>query len=211
MNRNDNSIGSINKRLSEIMFRMYIETNKSNTEQKVFTIILLLFLLGPFFFLLPFIFQGKNVVAVIGLFISWVVGVIYALIRKKIILNKIFSVKSNDSNTEKVSVTDMSIFDNIDKKSIFCIGVDGTIDSRFYTILYNWLNDLNLLKDGKLKVYCLNGSQFKEKYNTNDISDDANILFLLLDDLNINDSNKNQFIEQRNLFGRFLSEILSIK
>ena len=59
MNRNDNSIGSINKRLSEIMFRIYIETNKSNTEQKVFTIILLLFLLGPFFFLLPFIFQGK--------------------------------------------------------------------------------------------------------------------------------------------------------
>ena len=163
-----------------------------------------------FYFLLPFLISGNVVIAVVGLFASWTIGILYALTRKKRIINNIFKVKSDDFNTEKVVVSDMNVFDSIDKSSILSIGIDGKIDSQFYTILYNWLNNLNLLKDGKLKVYCLNGVQFKEKYNVNGISDDSSILFILLDDLNLNDSNREQFIEQRILFGLFLDEVLNL-
>ena len=210
MNRNDNTVGSVNKRLSETMFRLDIQSNSCNTEQKVFTVILCLLLFGPFIFLLPFLISGNVVAAIVGLFASWGIGILYALTRKKRIINNIFKVKSDDFNTEKIVVSDMDIFDSIDKSSILSIGVDGKIDSQFYTILYNWLNNLNLLKDGKLKVYCLNGVQFKKKYNVSGISDDSSILFILSNDLNLNDSNREQFIEQRVLFGSFLDEVLNL-
>lgn len=208
MNNNNEVINYENKRLIDMLFRVYIEENKNTTEQKVFSIVFCLFLFGPVIFLLPFVFLGYKVTAIVLLFVSWIIGMSYALIRKRRIINKIISVKSNDFNTEKIVVTDMDIFDNIDRNSIFSIGVDGNIDSKFYNILYNWLNNLNLLKDGKLKVYCLNGSQFKKKYDVSGISDTSNILFILLDDLNINDSNREEFSWQRTFFGLYLDEIL---
>ena len=180
----------MNKNLANTLFRIYIEKNKKNKEQKVFEFLLCFFLFGPVLFLIPFVITK---------------------IRKRRIYSKIFNVKVGQENIEKVTVSDMNIFDNVDMNRIFSIGITETDDSKFYNILYNWLNNMDVLKDGKLKLYCLKGDMFMDKYNVNNIPADSNIFFILLDDLNFTVGSMETFMLEHKLFGLLLGEILGNK
>ena len=201
----------MNKNLANTLFRIYIEKNKKNKEQKVFEFLLCFFLFGPALFLIPFVITNNKVGMIVGLLLSWSIGLGYALIRKRRIYSKIFNVKVGQENIEKVTVSDMNIFDNVDMDRIFSIGITETDDSKFYNILYNWLNNLDVLKDGKLKLYCLKGDMFMDKYNVNNIPADSNIFFILLDDLNFTVGSMETFMLEHKLFGLLLGEILGNK
>ena len=198
----------MNKNLSITMFRMYIEKNKSNKEQKIFEILFCFFLFGPVLFLIPFVITNNKVGMIVGLLLSWGIGLGYALIRKRRIYSKIFKIKIGEENIEKIQVSDMNIFDNIDRSRIFSIGITETDDFKFYNILYNWMNNIDVLKDGKLKMYCLSGDMFMKKYNSNGIPADSKIFFILFDDLNFTVGSMETFMYEHILFGRLLVEIL---
>ena len=198
----------MNKNLSNTMFRMYIEKNKSNKEQKFFEILFCFFLFGPVLFLIPFVITNNKVGMIVGLLLSWGIGLGYALIRKRRIYSKIFKIKIGEENIEKIQVSDMNIFDNIDRSRIFSIGITETDNSKFYNILYNWLNNIDVLKEGKLKMYCLTGDMFMAKYNVNNIPADSKIFFILFDDLNFTVGSMETFMYEHILFGRLLAEIL---
>ena len=166
----------MNKNLANTLFRIYIEKNKKNKEQKVFEFLLCFFLFGPVLFLIPFVITNNKVGMIVGLLLSWSIGLGYAL------MNRIFS-----------------------------IGITETDDSKFYNILYNWLNNMDVLKDGKLKLYCLKGDMFMDKYNVNNIPADSNIFFILLDDLNFTVGSMETFMLEHKLFGLLLGEILGNK
>ena len=198
----------MNKNLSNTLFRMYIEKNKVNKEQKIFEFLLCFFLFGPILFVIPFIFTNNKVGMIVVWLLSWSIGFGYALIRKSRIYSKIFKVKIGSENIEKVQVSDMNIFDNIDRSRIFSIGITEADDPKFYNILYNWMNNIDVLKDGKLKMYCLSGDMFMKKYNVNGIPADSKVFFILFDDLNFTVGSMETFMYEHILFGRLLAEIL---
>lgn len=201
---------SINKNLRETLFRAYIERNKTGKEQRRFNKIFV----SAFLIWIFMITIITSVMLAFSKYIIILINVIYAavasafaLFRKKRIMKRILPVEIGKEKIEKVYGNDAGALERLYEENAFTIGLEPEPDAEFYNLLYNWLNGLGGLKGGKLKMYLFKGEVLNRKYNCQ-IRNDANVICISMEDLDINEANCRQFTEEYRIFGWYLREIV---
>ena len=93
------------------------------------------------------------------------VTITYALIRKKRITNEQLRVRIGD---EKINIIHLKTPEDMD----FIYNTNGNVfqllkepDAEFLNIIYNWYNNMDILKDGTLILYLADAAMFEEKFH----------------------------------------------
>lgn len=203
---------SINKNLREALFRAYIERNKTGKDQKRFDVIfgtafliwiVMIIIITP----VMIAFSKQAPIIVIDVIYA-VVAVAFALFRKKRIMKIILPIEIGDEKIEKIDGNDADVLERLYEENAFTMGLEPEPDAEFYNLVYNWLNGLHGLKDGNLKLYLFKGEVLNQKYNCQ-IRNDANVICISMEDLDINEANGRHFAKEYRMFGRYLREIVA--
>lgn len=206
-------MNAINKSIKEVLFRAYNTRNRNNKNQKCFdmlfgTIFSLCIILTISAFGLMGVSVKAGVIMLLVILLCFGVAITYALLRKKRIMKLLFPVPVGAENIEKIDVEQVDILDHLYEDSALTIGMEAVPNAEFYNILYNWLNGMNALQDGKLKLYFLTGKMWNQRFDCK-VADDTQIFCISMRELNINAENTEQFLHEHMAFGRFLDNIVT--
>lgn len=206
-------MNAINKSIKEVLFRAYNTRNRNNKNQKCFdmifgTIFSLCIILTISAFGLMGVSVKAGVIMLLVILLCFGVAITYALLRKKRIMKLLFPVPVGAENIEKIDVEQADILDHLYEDSALTIGMEAVPNAEFYNILYNWLNGMNALQDGKLKLYFLTGKMWNQRFDCK-VADDTQIFCISMRELNINAENTEQFLHEHMAFGRFLDNIVT--
>jgi hypothetical protein len=205
-------MNTINKSIKETLFRAYNTRNRNNKNQKCFDIIFgTIFYLCIILTIAAFGLMGVSVKAgvimLLVILLCFGVAITYALLRKKRIMKLLFTVPVGAENIEKIDVEQVDVLEHLYDNSALTIGMETIPNAEFYNILYNWLNGMNALQDGKLKLYFLTGNVWNQRFDCK-VADDTQIFCISMRDLNINTENTEQFSYEHTAFGRYLDDIV---
>ncbi len=146
----------------------------------IMAFVLILFTMVTIYFGIPFFAPLSFYMAVL-IYILW----------KKYILSKFYKVKNAEENCEIIEVKDLSFLDILYKSS--AITYFKKPEPEMLCFLYNRLNNKELLKDEKLKIYTLTSVEIKEKYNIDMASRKKFLMCVLPEDLNIENNDVMNF------------------
>lgn len=179
----------------QMLFRQYVDCKPKKREQKIFEMILIpwitltvlgLVLVVPMFAVL---YSGKYLAPVLlVLAVISVTVILYAQVRKKIIMHKLLSVPV------KRSAIDRQYLWNVGDLQIFCQSPTALYrfsqepDEELLRIIYIQLYHLNALRDGKLRVYLTDADLFNQRFRTR-IPYGWTIMGITYDDLQVTDEN----------------------
>jgi hypothetical protein len=205
-------MNTINKSIKEALFRAYNTRNRNNKNQKRFDIIFgTIFYLCIILTIAAFGLMGVSVKAgvimLLVILLCFGVAITYALLRKKRIMKLLFPVPVGAENIEKIDVEQVDVLEHLYENSALTIGMETIPNAEFYNILYNWLNGMNALQDGKLKLYFLTGNVWNQRFDYK-VAGDTQIFCISMRDLNINAENTEQFSYEHTVFGRYLDDIV---
>lgn len=204
---------SINKNLRESLFRAYIERNKNTKNQKRFDVmfgtafliwITLIVIVTPV--MLAVSKKAGVIIAIDAVYA--IAAAAAALLRKRRIMKDILPVAAGGESMEKIVVNDKEVLERLRGEDALTMGLELEPDAAFYNLVYNWLNGLHGLKDGKLKLYLLRGALFNQICNSR-IGNDVHVVCISMADLDIGAANERQFAREYGIFGRYLSDLIA--
>lgn len=191
------------------MLGNYLEDHSRSKEQKHFDIFMVAFLCVPLILICfsPFVFvfwsvkAGIVIVSLMG--ISQLISILYVLKRKKHRFDELLSIKQGDERIEKIELTEIENYDEFYQGLALMLCMKAEISDEFIHLVYNWLNNMQLLKDEPLKIYFFDG-YFVNANGDNEMENDTNIMSVLAKDLNLNEETLTEYCKQHyKMFGHY--------
>lgn len=122
--------------------------------------------------------------------LSFAVSLTIGLFRRNYTISRFYKIKSIEGKIKIVPVEDLTVLDELYKTSALTFAASP--DSKALKFIYNWLNNCNILGEGFLIIYALEGKSLREKYGY-EIEEEHQFLCIPLSELNITAENIMQF------------------
>lgn len=186
------------KDLEDIIFQY--ATNQKNKQQRIYEILICVLIFLPIIAIIILSVLGKIAIGIIILVICFLLLAILFITRKKLILSSFYKVKDAHKNCNIIKVNDLSLLEKMyNESALTTMSAENLVEPSYLDIMYNWLNNLETIKNEKLDIYTFTGKEIKEKYGFN-VGNKINVICIPLGQLNVNDDNLKQLGEQHFMF-----------
>ena len=183
--------------------------NKDKKNNLFFIVLICIWLIGPFIIGTVLLVTDHVVGGVLVYVIPYGCLVGLTLWKKKKQKNEFYKIKDGSKRFDIVPVSDPETIRALYDDSALAFFVEE-IDPELLNRLYNWLNNEGVLKSERLNLYTFCGQNLKNAFGESTrIRSEEKLISIFLKDLDINDSNKKQFSQDRlQIGGRWLDDIV---
>lgn len=181
--------------------RLYIEENYQAGKQRKLEVMLAICIALPILLIcfLPCVFifvsQTAGIYTLLGLVLFQALAMAASLFRKNQILRRHLKVRIGEEKLEIIPIENVDGFEEFCQSLLVTVTTKSNISEELLNLIYNWLNNLNVLKDEPLKLYIIKAKQLEERYHY-DVMQDKNAVCIAKEDLNSSEENLQQFFKE---------------